>query len=162
MGSATSWRCVATPQGASEFRAIEGGLSHANELVELIREHHPEVGIGVAAYPEKHVEAPDPETDLAYLKQKIDAGADAAFSQLFFNNHSFFRFRDRYEQAGCRVPLVPDHANHRVFPDSTHYGDVRGRISGGTGKQTRSRAARRTGAAGDRRGTCNEPVPGTA
>ena len=95
------------PQGASEFRAIEGGLSHANELVELIREHHPEVGIGVAAYPEKHVEAPDPETDLAYLKQKIDAGADAAFSQLFFNNHSFFRFRYRYEQAGCRVPLVP-------------------------------------------------------
>lgn len=95
------------PQGETEFRPVPGGLSHANELVSLIREQHPHLGIGVAAYPEKHQEAPDLATDLDHLKRKIDAGADAAFTQLFFNNAHYFRFRELYEQAACRVPLVP-------------------------------------------------------
>jgi methylenetetrahydrofolate reductase (NADPH) len=95
------------PQGERQFRAVEGGLRYANELVELIRSRYPDMGIGVAGYPEKHLEAPDAATDLAHLKRKVEAGADAVFTQLFFINENFFRFRDAYEAAGIDVPLVP-------------------------------------------------------
>ncbi len=95
------------PEGADTFPHVEGGLQYANELVELIREELPDQGIGVAGYPEKHPEAPDAQTDLDNLKRKVDAGADAVFTQLFFNNQNFFDFRARYEQAGISVPLIP-------------------------------------------------------
>ncbi len=95
------------PQGQTEFKTVAGGLSHANELVELIRSHYPNMGIGVAGYPEKHGEAPDLDTDLVNLKRKVDAGADAVFTQLFYENASFLRFRDRCVQLGMTVPVVP-------------------------------------------------------
>ncbi|MCH7686721.1 MAG: methylenetetrahydrofolate reductase [NAD(P)H] [Planctomycetes bacterium] len=95
------------PEGEETFRTVEDGLSHANELVELIRAEFPEFGIGVAGYPEKHTEAPDMQTDLSNLKRKVDAGADAVFTQLFYVNDSFFRFRDRCEEMGITVPIVP-------------------------------------------------------
>lgn len=95
------------PEGQETFSAVEGGLNHANELVSLIREVQPEFGIGVAGYPEKHQEAPDLQTDLDNLKRKVDAGADAVFTQLFFINENFLNFRERYEQAGISVPLIP-------------------------------------------------------
>ena len=96
------------PEGAETFESVEGGLSHANELVALIRDRFAdEFGIGVAGYPEKHPEAPSDDVDLANLKRKVEAGADAVFTQLFFINDNFFRFQDRYQQAGIRVPLVP-------------------------------------------------------
>lgn len=95
------------PAGETSFNAVEGGLQYANELVTLIREHFPTMGIGVAGYPEKHQECPDPQTDLDNLKRKVDAGADAVFTQLFFINRHFFDFQERYRQAGIRVPLVP-------------------------------------------------------
>jgi len=96
------------PEGQDSFQAVEGGLTYANELVTLIRDHFgDQFGIGVAGYPEKHQEAPDEETDLANLKRKVDSGADAVFTQLFFNNDNFFRFRDRYQQAGINKPLIP-------------------------------------------------------
>jgi len=94
-------------QGQETFQAIEGGLQYANELVSLIREHSPDMSIGVAGYPEKHPEAPDAPTDLDNLKRKVDAGADAVFTQLFYDNDNFFRFRDAYTAAGITVPLVP-------------------------------------------------------
>ena len=95
------------PQGQESFTPVEGGLRNANELVSLIRERYPEMGIGVAGYPEKHIECPCPEIDLDNLKRKVDAGADAVFTQLFYQNRNFFEFRERYERAGIRVPLVP-------------------------------------------------------
>ncbi len=95
------------PQGETEFRPVEGGLKHANELVSLIRESYADIGIGVAGYPEKHPEAPDLQTDLDYLKHKVQAGADAVFTQLFYENSHFFKFRERYDAAGIQVPLVP-------------------------------------------------------
>lgn len=95
------------PVGQASFQTVAGGLSHANELVALIRQHFPDTGIGVGGYPEKHPEAPDLDTDLLNLKRKVDAGADAVFTQLFFVNENYFRFRDRCEQAGIRVPIVP-------------------------------------------------------
>ncbi len=95
------------PQGAAQFRAVAGGLSYANELVSLIRSAHPEIGIGVAGYPEKHPEASNLDVDLVNLRRKIDAGADAVFTQLFYDNRSFFEFRERCIRLGIRVPIVP-------------------------------------------------------
>jgi len=95
------------PRGENAFAAVPGGLEHANELVELIREESDELGVGVAAYPEVHPEAPDAATDLDNLKRKIEAGADAAFTQLFYINENFLRFRDRCRASGIEVPLVP-------------------------------------------------------
>jgi methylenetetrahydrofolate reductase (NADPH) len=95
------------PQGATEFKPLAGGLAHANELVALIRAHHPEFGIGVAGYPEKHPEAPSLTADVENLKRKVDAGADAVFTQLFFDNGNYLRFVDRCRAAGIRVPIVP-------------------------------------------------------
>ena len=95
------------PAGETEFRPVAGGLSYANELVTLIREHFPDLGIGVGGYPEKHPQALDEEIDLANLKRKIDAGADGVFTQLFFNNTSYFRFRDRAGRLGITTPIVP-------------------------------------------------------
>ncbi len=95
------------PAGQTEFQAIEGGLKNADELVTLIREHFPEMGIGVAGYPEKHPEASSLDTDFEHLVRKVKCGADAIFTQLFFDNSSFFRFRDRVNRSGLGVPLIP-------------------------------------------------------
>lgn len=95
------------PVGQADFKPVEGGLRYANELVSLIREHFADMGIGVGGYPEKHPEASDAQTDLDNLKRKVDAGADAIFTQLFFVNENFFRFSDRCEAAGIRIPIVP-------------------------------------------------------
>ncbi len=95
------------PQGETKFKVAEGGLSYANELVELIKNHPSEFGIGVAGYPEKHLEAPSLEVDLENLKRKVDAGADAIFTQLFFDNANFFSFRDRCQKMGVEIPIVP-------------------------------------------------------
>jgi methylenetetrahydrofolate reductase (NADPH) len=95
------------PRGETTFRAVAGGLRYANELVELIREGFPDFGIAVAGYPETHQEAPSPEADLENLKRKVDAGADVVVTQLFYDNDDFWRFQERYDQAGIRVPLVP-------------------------------------------------------
>ncbi len=95
------------PKGETSFQSVPGGLSNANQLVELIRSTCPDFGIGVAGYPEKHLEASSLDIDLQNLKRKVDAGADAVFTQLFFVNENFFRFRERCEQLGITVPVVP-------------------------------------------------------
>lgn len=94
------------PEGKGPFVAVEGGFAHANELVAHIREHH-DFGIAVAGYPEKHHEAPDMDTDLSYLKRKVDTGADLVITQLFFQNADFFSFAERTRELGIRVPVVP-------------------------------------------------------
>lgn len=95
------------PQGQDAFQAVDGGLQYANELVQLIREHHPDFGIGVAGYPEKHQEADSMESDLQNLKRKVDAGADAVITQLFFSNDCFLTFRDQCRKLGIEKPIVP-------------------------------------------------------
>jgi methylenetetrahydrofolate reductase (NADPH) len=95
------------PQGDTTFRPVEGGLSHANELVSLVRRDFPHFGIAVAGYPETHREAPSPVIDLENLKRKVDTGADAVITQLFYDNADFFRFRDRCQKTGISVPVVP-------------------------------------------------------
>lgn len=94
-------------QGQEQFQAVAGGLKHAAQLVALIRDHFPEMGIGVAGYPEKHPEAADLHTDLIHLKHKVACGADAVFTQLFYDNDAFYRFWDQALDHGITVPIVP-------------------------------------------------------
>lgn len=81
---------------------------YANELVEFIRQ---ETGdwfqIEVAAYPEFHPEAPSAKADLLSFKRKVDAGANAAITQYFYNTDAYFRFMDECEALGIRIPVVP-------------------------------------------------------
>jgi methylenetetrahydrofolate reductase (NADPH) len=73
----------------------------------MLRSEYPDFGILVAGYPEVHQEAPSAEVDLENLKRKVDTGADVIVTQLFYNNEDFYRFRDRCEAAGIRIPIVP-------------------------------------------------------
>ncbi|TWT77570.1 5,10-methylenetetrahydrofolate reductase [Posidoniimonas polymericola] len=95
------------PQGAERFEQTAGGFAYANELVAMIRSDFPDLGVAVAGYPEVHQEAPSREADLENLKRKVDAGADAVITQLFYDNQDFFRFRDDCQRLGVDVPIVP-------------------------------------------------------
>ncbi len=106
----------------------------------LIREQHPELGIGVAGYPEKHQEAPDLETDLLRLKQKVDAGANAVFTQLFFVNDNFLKFRDACGRLGIDVPIVPGIMPITEYADSANHQNVRRGVSQGTCREVGSGA----------------------
>ena len=79
---------------------------HAVDLIKFIRqETGAKFKIRAACYPEGHNEAPDFDTDLEHLKQKVDAGVDGLISQLFFDNNFFFYFRDRARKIGIDVPI---------------------------------------------------------
>lgn len=79
---------------------------HASDLVEFIK-HKTNLSIGVAGYPEGHIESPNIDTDISYLKAKVDKGADAIFTQLFFDNNNFYKFIDKTEKAGINIPIIP-------------------------------------------------------
>jgi methylenetetrahydrofolate reductase (NADPH) len=63
--------------------------------------------IGIAGYPEKHFESPNLETDMAFMKQKIDAGGDYIVTQMFFNNQKYLDYVKNCKAAGINVPIVP-------------------------------------------------------
>ena len=79
-------------------------FAHASDLIAYIREHSG-IGISAACYPEGHPESPDPVSDIRYLKEKVDAGAQHLVSQLFFDNEDFYRFLERCRIAGIGVPI---------------------------------------------------------
>ena len=96
------------PSGEMAFVKPADGFGNANELVAHIRSRHAnKFGIAVAGYPEKHVEAPNMQTDLANLARKVKAGADAVITQLFYNNADFFKFADSARALGVNVPIIP-------------------------------------------------------
>ena len=94
------------PPGASEWTAAEGGLSYSRELIELIRDEY-DFTIGAACFPEVHIHATDAESDLRYLKQKVEAGARFLITQLFFDNDAYYDFVARAREAGIDVPILP-------------------------------------------------------
>lgn len=88
--------------------ASAGELRHANELVEFIRDRTGDhFHIEVACYPEYHPQARSPRDDLLNFKRKIEAGANSAITQYFYNADAYFRFVDECEALGIGVPIVP-------------------------------------------------------
>lgn len=94
------------PKGEAAFTPHPDGFRYANELAAYVRSNF-RFCLGGACYPEKHVEAPSPETDLAALKRKVDAGCEFLISQLFFDNQRYFDFVARVRAAGIGVPILP-------------------------------------------------------
>src|SRR6185437_5249382 len=85
-----------------------GEFRHANELVSFIRsEMGDQFHIDVAAYPEMHPQAHSPRDDLANFKRKVDAGADSAITQYFYNDEAYWRFVDEARASGVDVPIIP-------------------------------------------------------
>lgn len=96
-------------------------MTHANELVAFIREHTGDhFHIDVAAYPEIHPESTSVESEIQYFKMKVDAGADSAITQYFYNADAYFRFLDLCEKAGIDIPIVPG-----IMPITNYKGIVR-------------------------------------
>ena len=88
--------------------AAPGEFHYANELVSFIRaEHGDAFKIEVAAYPEMHPQAASPTEDFEHFRRKVEAGADAALTQLFYNADAYFYFLERCSKANIKIPIVP-------------------------------------------------------
>ena len=94
------------PKGEPFFKPMAGGFAYAVDLVDFIKKNFPNLGIGVAGFPEGHPETPNRLREMEHLKAKVDAGADYICSQLFFDNRDFYDFCERCEIAGIRVPII--------------------------------------------------------
>jgi methylenetetrahydrofolate reductase (NADPH) len=101
------------PRDVQNYDRKADAFQYAAELVRFIRRwnernspHYPGFGVGVAGFPEGHPATPNRLEELDYLKAKVDAGADYICTQLFFDNHHFYDFRERCELAGIRVPII--------------------------------------------------------
>ena len=105
----------------ARFQPVKDGYTHATELIEQvnlfnegkfvdgtpIKNPGQPFSYGVAAYPEKHEEAPNLEFDLQMLKQKQDLGADYAVTQIFYDNQKYFHFVEKAREAGITIPIIP-------------------------------------------------------
>ena len=102
------------PRDVQNYDRNADAFHHAADLVGFIRRFnergiHPDprgFGIGVAGFPEGHPATPNRLEEMDHLKAKVDAGADYICTQLFFDNHDFYDFRERCELAGIRVPII--------------------------------------------------------
>ena len=108
-------------KGEKYFVAAKGGNNYASDLVKQIQQmnngqflhgnvemkHKPDFCVGVAGYPEKHIEAPSMDADLKRLKEKVDAGADYVVTQMFFDNQRYFKFVEAARAIGITVPIIP-------------------------------------------------------
>lgn len=107
-------------KSAGVFHAKNGGHTYASELVTQVADMNKGIllnaetettptdfCIGVAGYPEKHIDAVSLDTDFDYLRKKVELGADYIVTQMFFDNQKFFRFVDRCRAEGINVPIIP-------------------------------------------------------
>ncbi len=108
-------------KGEKYFVPAKGGNTYAIDLVKQIKQMNngqflhgnaemkkkPDFCVGVAGYPEKHIEAPSMEADLKRLKDKVDAGADYVVTQMFFDNQRYFKFVEEAKKIGITVPIIP-------------------------------------------------------
>jgi methylenetetrahydrofolate reductase (NADPH) len=102
------------PADRGDWDKSQDAFQHASDLVEFIKKFnaeglHPDsrgFGIGVAGFPEGHPATPNRLVEMDHLKAKVDVGADYIVTQLFFDNHDFYDFRDRCELAGITVPII--------------------------------------------------------
>lgn len=113
------------PQGANEYTPHPGGYHYAADLVAGLREVA-DFDISVAAYPETHPEAKNADADLDNLKHKLDAGANRAITQFFFNADTYLRFRDRCVKAGITAPIVPGILPINKFSQMQRFADMCG------------------------------------
>ena len=113
------------PRTMPDYDRGKDAFRYAEELVRFIRSrpNAPDnrgFGVGVAGFPEGHPGCPNRLKELEHLKRKVDAGADYICTQLFFDNHDFYDFRERCELAGIKVPIVAG-----IMPVTTRAGLVR-------------------------------------
>ena len=103
------------PRSMPNYRREDDAFQHATDLVKFVRDSESGddapnggrgFGIGVAGFPEGHPGTPNRLLEMDYLKQKVDAGADYICTQLFFDNHDFYDFRDRCRLAGIEIPII--------------------------------------------------------
>src|SRR5207247_1456604 len=134
-------------RGQTHFVKTEGGFEYGQELARFIKANY-DFCIGGAAYPEGHIEAPDPETDLRHLKEKVESGAEFLITQLFFEPSVYFRFVERARGAGHALlhveplALVADGLRQPVWIREPHP-----RLGDRTMSQRRPRRARAAAAA---------------
>ncbi|MDR0961269.1 MAG: methylenetetrahydrofolate reductase [NAD(P)H] [Mediterranea sp.] len=104
---------VFTPEGDGYHHAIElqGQINNFNRGIFVdgseMKITHTPFSYGVACYPEKHEEAPNLESDIYWLKKKVEAGAEYAVTQLFYDNRKYFDFCERVRAEGINIPIIP-------------------------------------------------------
>jgi methylenetetrahydrofolate reductase (NADPH) len=91
-----------------KFKKIKGGLEYCYELIDLLLDMGDDsFSIGVAGFPECHIDCPSEDLDSKYLKIKVDHGAEFVITQLFFDNSSYSHYLERVSTAGVNVPIIP-------------------------------------------------------
>jgi len=115
------------PKGAGDFIPHPEGFANSNELVAFAKLHN-SFCVGAGAYPEKHPEAESLDTDIRFLKKKVDAGVDFLITQLFFINDVYFRFLEKTKVNGITTRIIPG-----IIP-ITSYGQIKrfGQMTGAT------------------------------
>ncbi len=94
------------PIGVSDFNFNTKEYSHASDLVKTLKAYD-YFCVGVAVYPEGHIESKSLDQDMDFTKEKIDAGADFAVTQMFFDNSYYYSFLERMEKRGISLPVLP-------------------------------------------------------
>ena len=113
------------PRNQADYDRSQDAFQYSGDLIEFIHSFRSEsnargFGIGVAGFPEGHPGTPNRLKEMDHLKRKVDAGADYICTQLFFDNHDFYDFRERCELAGIHVPILAG-----IMPVTTQAGLTR-------------------------------------
>lgn len=111
-GDAIKSEVYFTPETGGNTYALDlvrqiSAMNRGEYLEESIQGEGSDFCIGVAGYPEKHLEAPSIESDIHFLKKKVEAGAEYVVTQMFFDNEKYFSFVERCRQEGINVPIIP-------------------------------------------------------